>query len=343
MPPPCSAGEDLHYQTVVGATAAVGGAVPAAPAAGEGLHYQSVVGGNAVGGEAAAEGFFDLANAALVRYTVKECKQSENGKGDGASGGGGGSGGAVELLVEQDQSLHNSCGGIVWESAFCLAEYLRRHIKRRCKRPPVSNAAGLKGCRVLEVGAGCGLLGMAMAVMGAKEVVLTDHPDAMPLLRRNVQRNAAVLTRGGGGSVGAGGSGGGVVGVDDVGGGGGSGNEPTQHGDVERYATFLMRGGGNETTQHDKPTKKHKRGGELPRCMPLDWEDAEHLAAVAALGPFDVILATDVVFSARLVDPLLRCLEACSAPRTVTWVCLQERCPDAFAAGADTRPLFGLT
>jgi len=124
MPPPFSAGEGLQNQTVVGA---VGGAVPAPPAAGEGLHYQSVVGSNAVGGEAAAEGFFDLANAALVRYTVKECKQSEHAKGDnggggGASGGGGGgSSGAVELLVEQDQSLHNSCGGIVWESAFCLA------------------------------------------------------------------------------------------------------------------------------------------------------------------------------------------------------------------------------
>jgi len=117
---------------------------------------------------------------------------------------------------------------------------------------------------------------------------------------------------GGGGSVGAGGSGGGSV--DDVGGGGGSsGNESTRHGDVERDACVLVRGsgGGNGTTQHDNRTKKHKRGGgsELPRCMPLDWEDAEHLAAVAALGPFDVILATDVVFTARLVDPLLRCIE----------------------------------
>lgn len=48
-------------------------------------------------------------------------------------------------------------------------------------------------------------------------------------------------------------------------------------------------------------------------------------------GPFDVVLATDVVFAARLVRPLLECIKAFSAkPNTLIWVCIQERCAEAF-------------
>ena len=227
-------------------------------------------------------------------------------KGFGGGGGRGG-GGGVELIVEQDQSLHNSCGGIVWESAFCLAGYLRRCVRRRCTEPPISRTGGLDACSVLEVGAGCGLLGMSMVVMGARRVVLTDHPDAMPLLRRNVQRNADALRRDDGDGDDD----------DDVG------------GDV--VAGVSRRSGIHGEDSTPTPSSSSP-SSSFARCMPLDWEDDSHLDAVAALGPFDVILATDVVFSVKLVDPLLRCVKACAGPRTVTWVCLQERCPDAFAA-----------
>jgi hypothetical protein len=63
---------------------------------------------------------------------------------------------------------------------------------------------------------------------------------------------------------------------------------------------------------------------------PLDWTDASHLAAVEASGPFDVILAADVVFSVALVGPLLKCIARCAAKTATVLVCLQERCPDAF-------------
>ena len=133
------------------------------------LHYQSVIADavdGAVAGDArgepgaepgaVAEGFFDLANADVVRYAV---------------------GGDDELVVEQDQSLHDSCGGIVWESAFCLAQLLQRDARAR-----------VRGKRVVELGAGAGLLGMSAAKAAPKRVLLTDHPDAMPLLRLNVER-----------------------------------------------------------------------------------------------------------------------------------------------------------
>lgn len=185
--------------------------------------------------------------------------------------------------------------------------------------PPISRKNGLKGCSVLEVGAGCGLLGMTVAAMGAARVVLTDHPDAMPLLRRNLERNARVLGR----------------------------DSRTTSTKNTRTKRRRERKPGEEEEADEERSEDERTnssgvdaskdlsggGGVTSRAgsLPLDWEDASHLAAVAALGPFDIILAADVVFSAKLVDPLLDCIRACSGPRTVTWVCLQERCPDAFA------------
>ena len=225
------------------------------------LHYQSVIADAVTGagpgdarGEpgaepgAVAEGFFDLANADVVRYAV---------------------GGDDELVVEQDQSLHDSCGGIVWESAFCLAQLLQRDGGKR-----------VRGKRVVELGAGAGLLGMSAAKLGAENVLLTDHPSAMPLLRRNVARNFP--------------------------------NPDDTDTDTARVS-----------------------------CLPLDWLDANHLSAVLGTFPkqegrgFDVALAADVVFAKHLVSPMLACVAAAMSrardPRRATaYVCLQERCAEAF-------------
>lgn len=46
----------------------------------------------------------------------------------------------------------------------------------------------VKGKRVLELGAGMGLGGIAFSMLGA-EVVLTDTNDVLPLLRRNCESN----------------------------------------------------------------------------------------------------------------------------------------------------------
>ncbi|KAK3264860.1 hypothetical protein CYMTET_26425 [Cymbomonas tetramitiformis] len=53
----------------------------------------------------------------------------------------------------------------------------------------------LRGKSVLELGSGVGLLGVAACLLGARSVLLTDIPKALPLLRYNVfEENAVHVT-----------------------------------------------------------------------------------------------------------------------------------------------------
>jgi hypothetical protein len=187
-----------------------------------------------------------------------------------------------------------------------------------------------------EVGAGCGLLGMSLAVMGARRVVLTDHPDAMPLLRRNVERNANVLLgdakrqkkeerkgrkrrEGGDGNGEGGGEGEGEGEGEGDGKGKGEGKNESGRGERDRKPSpsRTLNPAASHPAPSSAPASNRLHVVSPPvspavttTCMPLDWEDQSHLDAVAALGPFDLVLATDVVFNVRLVDPLLRCMQA---------------------------------
>ncbi len=52
-----------------------------------------------------------------------------------------------------------------------------------------------KNKRVLELGSGCGLVGLRLAALGA-HVVMTDVPQVLELTCRNVQANLAVISSG---------------------------------------------------------------------------------------------------------------------------------------------------
>lgn len=81
-----------------------------------------------------------------------------------------------ELVFRQDPTSFNH-GLAVWDAGLVLASFLDRTQGRR-----------LRGKRVLEIGSGCGVLGVALARLGA-HVTLSDLPSVTPLLRDNVARN----------------------------------------------------------------------------------------------------------------------------------------------------------
>ena len=67
----------------------------------------------------------------------------------------------------------------VWDSAIVLAKHVE-------KRPEL-----FRGKRVVELGAGCGLVSAVLLAVGASRVVATDLPENLELLRGNVRANAA--------------------------------------------------------------------------------------------------------------------------------------------------------
>uniref|UniRef100_J3MAG8 Uncharacterized protein n=2 Tax=Oryza brachyantha TaxID=4533 RepID=J3MAG8_ORYBR len=78
-------------------------------------------------------------------------------------------------------------GAVVWDSAVVLAKFLEHAVD--------SARLALRGARAVELGAGCGLAGCVAALLGA-HVLLTDLPDRLKLLRKNVHLNVGEDARG---------------------------------------------------------------------------------------------------------------------------------------------------
>lgn len=86
------------------------------------------------------------------------------------------------VIVETNQVL-----GIysqLWPAALKLCKYIEDNMGAVFTHPICET-------NVLELGAGVGLCGVFFAKLGCKRVVLTDLPEAMPLLERNIQLNMA--------------------------------------------------------------------------------------------------------------------------------------------------------
>ncbi|XP_024542272.1 protein N-lysine methyltransferase METTL21A-like isoform X1 [Selaginella moellendorffii] len=87
------------------------------------------------------------------------------------------------VLGQDPNSKH--VGTTVWDSSVVFAKFLEKN----CNRGQL-NGVQMAGKRAIELGAGCGVAGLAMALMGCN-VVLTDQVEVLPLLLKNVERNVA--------------------------------------------------------------------------------------------------------------------------------------------------------
>ena len=71
-------------------------------------------------------------------------------------------------------------GAVVWDSGVVLAKFIEHAVD--------SQQLLLRDARAVDLGSGCGLVGCVAALLGA-HVVLTDLPDRLKLLRKNVSLN----------------------------------------------------------------------------------------------------------------------------------------------------------
>ncbi|KAJ8412073.1 hypothetical protein AAFF_G00143400 [Aldrovandia affinis] len=81
-----------------------------------------------------------------------------------------------ELKISQVFGANLGVAAPVWDAALFLCSYLEQQ------------SLDLKGKRVIELGAGTGIVGILAARLGA-EVTLTDLPHAVPQLQKNVSAN----------------------------------------------------------------------------------------------------------------------------------------------------------
>jgi len=87
----------------------------------------------------------------------------------------------LEAIAAGEESGHDDETGLcLWPASFLLIEWL------------ASRQAALPRLTVLELGSGCGLVGLAASCLGAKKVELTDGSDeAVRLAAENIKANAS--------------------------------------------------------------------------------------------------------------------------------------------------------
>lgn len=93
--------------------------------------------------------------------------------------------GLAAPLILAEAPEHLGLAGKVWDSALVLIAQLAAD--------SIADSPGpfsVRGLRVLELGAGTGAVGLACAALAAREVLLTDLPAVVPLLRLNASLSA---------------------------------------------------------------------------------------------------------------------------------------------------------
>jgi len=97
------------------------------------------------------------------------------------------------IRIREDVNVESAgTSATVWDGAILLARYLENDCsavhRNWHERPKI----------IMELGAGCGLSGIAAAVItGAQALILTDLPVALPRLERNVETNQTILSSAG--------------------------------------------------------------------------------------------------------------------------------------------------
>jgi hypothetical protein len=214
------------------------------------------------------------------------------------------------LLVEQVKSLGK--GGLCWDAAFILGEFMGQTVAMAIPANsatvvpavvlPVSTIPTTQPLplRMIELGAGTGICGLAVAKLLQQsphpldcQITLTDLPELIPLLQRNVARNF---------------------------------DSATMSSDFLRMSPYCA-GRQYSVPQVQDGGAQHGTRVRV-NVSPLDWDNSDQKKSLRQSEdscPWDVAFGADIV--ASLYDPVslaqtIACL--CSA-RTVVYVGFKER------------------
>nr|XP_045605827.1 protein N-lysine methyltransferase METTL21D-like isoform X4 [Procambarus clarkii] len=96
------------------------------------------------------------------------------------------------LYVSQESE--GDAGSVVWDAAIVLAKYFdKQKALAWTPRPYDVKPVLLSGCHVVELGSGTGCVGLTAALLGASKVTITDLPQFLPLMRKNIHQNQDIL------------------------------------------------------------------------------------------------------------------------------------------------------
>jgi predicted nicotinamide N-methyase len=98
--------------------------------------------------------------------------------------------GSLDIVLHEPSLTSDNLGLKTWAASFLLSKRLLKFL--------IPCLESDKQLRILELGSGTGLVGIAAAAVLKANVHLTDLPDIVPNLVRNVQSNEKVITANGG-------------------------------------------------------------------------------------------------------------------------------------------------
>ena len=117
--------------------------------------------------------------------------------------GGDGEQGGLEIELCEPALTEDNLGLKTWASSYLLSMRLSRLSSNvlPITSPPGPGSRGPPPTRILELGAGTGLVGLSAAAIFGVPVLLTDLPAIVPNLQHNINENASRLLGCGGGEA----------------------------------------------------------------------------------------------------------------------------------------------